>query len=268
MSMRASCQCFNAACAGRRRQQSIRSAGCRSTRQRRRTTPRIGERVSLLLGALPRKSSSQSLSAIWRHRRRRTKLLCRTQGTTPVRCIRRFVKRAPARARSAVHGTGAGDAESGRGGEPELRDFTRRFWWTPAADLIVLTLAMFGHRITAIPRKHSPRWALRTVQISMRSSGPSLALSALVVLWAGWPFLSAVCSPSATAAPTCSPSSASGWRPHSVIAWVATIALDLFPLVPRPRPGGRVFRGGCGHRVAGPCSTIVELRARSKPRRR
>ncbi len=57
---------------------------------------------------------------------------------------------------------------------PELADFRRRFWWTLPLSLIVLALAMFGQHWTQLSV------ALRT--------WAELALSAPVVLWAGWPF--------------------------------------------------------------------------------
>ncbi len=57
---------------------------------------------------------------------------------------------------------------------PELRDFTRRFWWTLPLTVAVLALAMLGHRIAALPVE-ARTWL-------------ELVLSTPVVLWAGWPF--------------------------------------------------------------------------------
>ncbi|MCD9029034.1 heavy metal translocating P-type ATPase [Luteimonas sp. BDR2-5] len=57
---------------------------------------------------------------------------------------------------------------------PELRDFSRRFWWTLPLTLVVFVLAMFGHR-------------LHLVDMALQS-WIELALSAPVVLWAGAPF--------------------------------------------------------------------------------
>jgi len=57
---------------------------------------------------------------------------------------------------------------------PELPDFRRRFWWSLPLTAIVLVLAMFGHRLG---------WMDMALQ-----SWVELALSAPVVLWAGWPF--------------------------------------------------------------------------------
>lgn len=57
---------------------------------------------------------------------------------------------------------------------PELADFSRRFWWTLPLTLIVTTLAMFGHQLG---------WFGMATQ-----SWIELLLSMPVVLWAGWPF--------------------------------------------------------------------------------
>lgn len=57
---------------------------------------------------------------------------------------------------------------------PELRDFSRRFWWTLPLTVIVFVLAMFGHRL---------QWMDMTVQ-----SWVELVIATPIVLWAGWPF--------------------------------------------------------------------------------
>ena len=57
---------------------------------------------------------------------------------------------------------------------PELRDFTRRFWWSLPLTAIVLGLAMLGHRIAFLAIE-ARGWV-------------EFGLSAPVVLWAGWPF--------------------------------------------------------------------------------
>ena len=59
-------------------------------------------------------------------------------------------------------------------GDPELRDFQRRFWWTLPSTVIVTVLAMFGHRLG---------WMAMATQTWVE-----LALAAPIVLWAGWPF--------------------------------------------------------------------------------
>ena len=57
---------------------------------------------------------------------------------------------------------------------PELRDFSRRFWWTLPLTCIVFVLAMFGH-------------LLNLMDMAMQS-WVEMVLAAPVVLWAGWPF--------------------------------------------------------------------------------
>ena len=57
---------------------------------------------------------------------------------------------------------------------PELVDFQRRFWWTLPLTIVVFVLAMFGHRLA---------WIAITTQTWLE-----LALTAPIVLWAGWPF--------------------------------------------------------------------------------
>ena len=49
---------------------------------------------------------------------------------------------------------------------PELRDFSRRFWWTLPLTLVTLGLAMLGHRTTIL----SPR-GLRDVAVTLSVIG-------------------------------------------------------------------------------------------------
>ena len=58
---------------------------------------------------------------------------------------------------------------------PELTDFSRRFWWTLPLTVIVFVLAMFGHRIFPSLSAAARSWT-------------ELVLATPVVLWAGWPF--------------------------------------------------------------------------------
>jgi Cu+-exporting ATPase len=57
---------------------------------------------------------------------------------------------------------------------PELEDFTRRFWWTLPLSIVGVMLAMGGHRFVPLAPS-AMSWL-------------ELALSTPVVLWAGWPF--------------------------------------------------------------------------------
>ena len=56
---------------------------------------------------------------------------------------------------------------------PELEDFTRRFWWTLPFTIVGVMLAMGGHRFVPIGPS--------------RISWLELVLATPVVLWAGWP---------------------------------------------------------------------------------
>ena len=58
---------------------------------------------------------------------------------------------------------------------PELEDFTRRFWWTLPLSVAGVVIAMGGHRFMPVA-PGAMSWL-------------ELALSTPVVLWAGWPFL-------------------------------------------------------------------------------
>src|SRR5450755_1134417 len=58
---------------------------------------------------------------------------------------------------------------------PELKDFRRRFFWTLPLTLIVVVLAMAGHRMQSLN--------------SAMEGWIELALSLPIVLWAGKPFL-------------------------------------------------------------------------------
>ena len=57
---------------------------------------------------------------------------------------------------------------------PELADFTRRFWWTLPLSVVVMVLAMAGHKL-ALFHGDTQNWV-------------ELVLTLPVALWAGWPF--------------------------------------------------------------------------------
>ncbi|MFO1252218.1 MAG: copper-translocating P-type ATPase [Inhella sp.] len=59
---------------------------------------------------------------------------------------------------------------------PELKDFSRRFWWSLPFTILVTLLAMAGHRLNL--------FSMAT------QSWVELVLALPVVLWAGWPFFS------------------------------------------------------------------------------
>ena len=64
--------------------------------------------------------------------------------------------------------------ELGDDDNPELRDFSRRFWWTLPLTVAVTLLAMFGHRLQLF-EPSAQAWV-------------ELVLSIPIVLWAGQPF--------------------------------------------------------------------------------
>ena len=57
---------------------------------------------------------------------------------------------------------------------PELRDFSRRFWWTLPLTIVTLGLAMLGHRTDFLTPE--------------QRSLLELVISTPVIAWAGWPF--------------------------------------------------------------------------------
>jgi Cu+-exporting ATPase len=98
---------------------------------------------------------------------------------------------------------------------PEYVDFRRRFWWTLPLSLIVLVVAMAGHRIDAL----AP---------TMRS-WLELALSAPVVLWAGWPFFVRWAQSIKNRSPNMWTLIGTGVGAAFVYSVVATVAPGLFP---------------------------------------
>ena len=101
------------------------------------------------------------------------------------------------------------------GENPELADFRRRFWWTLPLSLIVLALAMFGHRWSSLAA------ATRTWL--------EFALTAPVVLWAGWPFFQRWAQSIANRSPNMWTLIGTGVGAAFGYSVVATVAPDLFP---------------------------------------
>src|SRR3546814_6107109 len=98
---------------------------------------------------------------------------------------------------------------------PELRDFSRRFWWTLPLTLIVLVLAMFGHYWPAL-------------SVTART-WIELALAVPVVLWAGWPFFERCVASIRNRSPNMFTLIGIGVAAAFGYSVVATIAPDLFP---------------------------------------
>ena len=98
---------------------------------------------------------------------------------------------------------------------PELRDFSHRFWWTLPLTLVVFVLAMFGH--------YSPALAIET------RTWIEFALTAPVVLWAGWPFLVRCIQSIRNRSPNMWTLIGIGVSAAFIYSVVATVAPDLFP---------------------------------------
>ncbi|HET7662150.1 MAG TPA: heavy metal translocating P-type ATPase [Rhodanobacteraceae bacterium] len=98
---------------------------------------------------------------------------------------------------------------------PELRDFSRRFWWTLPATLVVLVLAMFGHYFPQLP--------------VVTRTWIELVLTTPVVLWAGWPFFVRCVQSVRNLSPNMWTLIGIGVGAAFGYSIVATIAPDLFP---------------------------------------
>jgi len=134
---------------------------------------------------------------------------------------------------------------------PELRDFTHRFWWTLPLTAIVLALAMLGHRITFLSTD-ARTWL-------------ELALSAPVVLWAGWPFFARCAQSIRNRSPNMWTLIGIGVGAAFGYSVVATLAPDLFPASFHDH--GRVgvyFEAAAVIVSLTLLGQLLELRARSK----
>jgi Cu+-exporting ATPase len=98
---------------------------------------------------------------------------------------------------------------------PELGDFRRRFWWTLPLTLVVLALAMAGHRFD-FPGAQQRSWL-------------ELLLSAPVVLWAAWPFFRRWAQSVATRNPNMWTLIGTGVGAAFLYSVVATLAPGWFP---------------------------------------
>ncbi len=98
---------------------------------------------------------------------------------------------------------------------PELKDFTHRFWWTLPLTVIVTVLAMFGHRLG---------WFSMGVQTWIE-----LVLSTPVVLWAGKSFFIRGWRSIVNRSPNMWTLIGLGTGAAYVYSVVATVAPDVFP---------------------------------------
>ena len=134
---------------------------------------------------------------------------------------------------------------------PELRDFSRRFWWTLPLTVVVLALAMFGHRLDVLPT------ATRT--------WIELMLTTPVVLWAGWPFFVRWAQSIRNRSPNMWTLIGIGVGAAFVYSVIATVAPQLFPVSFQEH--GRVgvyFEAAAVIVSLTLLGQMLELRARSK----
>ncbi|MBP3985355.1 heavy metal translocating P-type ATPase [Pseudoxanthomonas helianthi] len=134
---------------------------------------------------------------------------------------------------------------------PELKDFTRRFWWTLPLSVVVFLLAMFGNRIASLDMG-TRTWL-------------ELALSAPVVLWAGWPFFERCVQSIRNRSPNMWTLIGVGVAAAFGYSVVATVAPGIFP--DSFREHGRVgvyFEAAAVIVSLTLLGQLLELRARSK----
>jgi P-type Cu+ transporter len=134
---------------------------------------------------------------------------------------------------------------------PELEDFTRRFWWTLPLTVVGVALAMGAHAFVPIA-PHAMSWV-------------EFALSTPVVLWAGWPFLVRCVASIRTRNPNMWTLIGIGVAAAFVYSVIATVAPGLFP--DAFRDGGRVgvyFEAASVIVSLTLLGQILELRARSR----
>jgi Cu+-exporting ATPase len=134
---------------------------------------------------------------------------------------------------------------------PELEDFTRRFWWTLPLSVLGVAIAMGGHRFMPLP----PR----------TMSAAELVLSTPVVLWAGWPFFVRCINSIRDRSPNMWTLIGIGVASAYVYSVLATVAPGLFPEA--FREGGRVavyFEAASVIVSLTLLGQMLELRARSR----
>ena len=98
---------------------------------------------------------------------------------------------------------------------PELKDFSRRFWWTLPLTMVVTVLAMFGHQLGL--------FAMAT------QSWVELVLSLPIVLWAGWPFFVRGWQSVVNRSPNMWTLIGLGTSAAFIYSVVATVAPEVFP---------------------------------------
>jgi Cu+-exporting ATPase len=134
---------------------------------------------------------------------------------------------------------------------PELEDFTRRFWWTLPLTIVGVVLAMGGHRLVPI-EPAAMSWV-------------ELVLATPVVLWAGWPFFVRCIDSMRNRSPNMWTLIGIGVAAAYVYSVLATVVPNLFPS--EFREMGRVavyFEAASVIVSLTLLGQILELRARSQ----
>jgi Cu+-exporting ATPase len=134
---------------------------------------------------------------------------------------------------------------------PELEDFTKRFWWTVPLSVMTVALAMGGHRLLPFAANALP-WL-------------ELALATPVVLWAGWPFLVRCVESIKNRSPNMWTLIGIGVVAGYVYSVLATVAPGIFP--DAFREGGQVavyFEAAAVIVSLTLLGQLLELRARSR----
>lgn len=134
---------------------------------------------------------------------------------------------------------------------PELKDFSRRFWWTLPLTVLVTLLAMVGNR---------GGWFGMSTQ-----SWIELVLSLPIVLWAGWPFFARGWQSVVNRSPNMWTLIGLGTGAAFIYSVVATVAPGVFP--PEFASMGRVavyFEAAAVIISLTLLGQMLELRARSQ----
>ena len=188
----------------------------------------------------------------------------RTRASTPAPCTRRSARSVPGAARSAAWRSSRGRSTAEEGPNPELRDMTRRFWISAGPDACRCSCWRWARCCagSGAPRSCRDRVA----------AGSSCVLATPVVLWGGWPFFERGWASVVHA----QPEHVHADRLGTGAAYRATASSrrslpDAVPdALPRPRRrAAGVLRGGRRDHRRWCCSgQVLELRARSRDRRR
>ncbi len=134
---------------------------------------------------------------------------------------------------------------------PELEDFTRRFWWALPLSALVMVLAMWGHRLNLMPA---------TVQTWVE-----LILATPVVLWAGWPFFVRAVRSITQRSPNMWTLIGLGVAAAYLYSLIATIAPGVFPAAFREDGHVGVYFEAAAVIVSLTLlGQVLELRARSQ----